>query len=122
MQRLRWRRYEIESYLVHPDALARFVEAVVGVAAAAPHVENMLAYWRGAFPPDVVMNPLADHPYLLEAKAHTRLVAPLLDAAGLHGLPYTRYHEIAALMLPEEIHPEVVEKLDAICRAFGVEP
>ena len=60
--------------------------------------------------------------YLIEAKARTRLVAPLLDAAGLHGLPYTRYHEIAALMLPEEIHPEVIEKLDAICRAFGVEP
>ena len=122
LQRLRWRRYEIESYLVHPDALARFVEAVVGVASAAPHVENMLAYWRGAFPPDVVMNPLADHEYLVEAKARTRLVAPLLEAAGLSRLPYTRYHEIAQVMLPEEIHPEVIEKLDSICRAFGVEP
>jgi hypothetical protein len=29
-QRLRWRRYEIESYLVHPYALARFVEQAVG--------------------------------------------------------------------------------------------
>ena len=29
---------------------------------------------------------------------------------------------IAELMDPKEIHPEVVEKLDAICRAFGVEP
>ena len=122
LQRLRWRRYEIESYLVHPDALARFVEAIVGIDAAAPQVQDMLSYWRGAFPPDVVKDPLADHEYLIEAKARTRLVAPLLEAAGLHGLPYTRYHEIAALMLPEEIHPEVVEKLDAICRAFGVEP
>ena len=122
LQRLRWRRYEIESYLVHLDALARFVEAVVGAASAAPHIENMLAYWRGAFPPDVVMNPLADHEYLMEAKARTRLIAPLLEAAGLPGLPYTRYHEIAALMRPDEIHLEVVEKLDAICRAFGVEP
>ena len=74
------------------------------------------------FPPDVVADPLADHEYLIEAKARTRLIAPLLEAAGLHGLPYTRYHEIAALMLPEEIHPEVTEKLDAICCAFGVEP
>ncbi len=122
LQRLRWRRYEIESYLVHPDALARFVEAVVGTDSAAVHVEDMLACWRGAFPPDVVKAPLADHEYLIEAKARTRLIPPLLEAAGLHGLPYTRYHEIAALMLPEEIHPEVVEKLDAICRAFGVEP
>ncbi len=122
LQWLRWRRYEIESYLIHPDTLTRFVEAVVGVSSAAPHVEEMLAYWRRAFPPAVVEDPLGDHEYLVEAKARTRLLPPLLDAAGLYGLPYTRYHEIAALMLPEEIHPEVVEKLDAICRAFGVEP
>jgi len=36
----------------------------------------------------------------------------------LPGLPYTRYHEIAALMKPEEVHPEVREKLDAIVSAF----
>ena len=122
LQRLRWRRYEIESYLVHPDALARFVEAVVETDSAAAHVEGMLSYWRNAFPPAVVKDPIADHAYLVEAKARTMLVAPLLEAAGLHGVPYTRYHEIAERMRPEEIHPEIVEKLDAICRAFGVEP
>ena len=122
LQRLRWKRYEIESYLVHPDALARFVEAVVGAEAAAPHVKDMLAHWRDKFPPAVVREPLGDHEYLNVTKARTQLVHPLLEAAGLHGLPYTRYHEIAQGMLPEEIHPEVIEKLDAICRAFGVEP
>ena len=122
LQRLRWRRYEIESYLLHPDALARFIEAVVGTDSAAAHVEDMLACWRDKFPPAVVRDPLNDDDYLVDAKARTRLIPPLLDAAGLYGLPYTRYHEIAALMRPEEIHPEVVEKLDAICRAFGVEP
>ena len=122
LQRLRWKRYEIESYLVHPDALARFVEAVVGAEAAAPHVEDLLAHWRDKFPPAVVREPLGDNEYLNVTKARTRLIRPLLEAAGLHGLPYTRYHEIAQGMLPEEIHPEVIEKLDAICRAFGVEP
>ena len=122
LQRFRWRRYEIESYLIHPDALARFVESEVGAGMAPTHVEDMLAYWQGAFPPDVVKSPLADHRYLIEAKARTHLLPPLLSAAGLHGVPYTRYHEMAALMLPGEIHPEVIEKLDAICRAFGVEP
>ena len=121
LQRLRWRRYEIESYLVHPDALARFVETEVGGPAAA-HVEDLLAHWHGALPPDVVADPLRDHEYLVEAKARLRLLPPLLEAAGLHGLPYTRHHEIAALMRPAEIHPEVTEKLDAICRAFGVTP
>ena len=122
LQRLRWKRYEIESYLVHPDVLAAFVKEEVGANAAQPHIEDMLAYWRDEFPPAVVREPLGDHEYLNVTKARTRLLPPLLEAAGLHGLPYTRYHEIAALMLPEEIHPEVVEKLDAICRAFGVDP
>ena len=121
LQRLRWRRYEIESYLLHPDALARFVGKQVG-AAAGPHVEDMLAWWRDEFPPAVVRAPLGDHAFLDETKARERLLPPLLEAAGLHGLPYTRYHEIAAAMRPDEIHPEVTEKLNAICRAFGVAP
>lgn len=121
LQRLRWRRYEIESYLLHPDSLSRFVETVVG-GAAGPHIEEMLAYWRENFPPAIERRPLGDHAYLNAAKARKVLLPPLLDAAGIHGFPYTRYHEIAQTMRPEEIHPEVAEKLDAICRAFGVDP
>ena len=122
LQRLRWRRYEIESYLVHPDVLARFVETEVGVPTAAVNIEAMHTYWQGEFPPALVKAPLADHVFLNTTKARTDILPPLLEAAGVHGLPYTRYHEIAALMLPAEIHPEVAEKLDAICQAFGVQP
>ena len=122
LQRLRWRRYEIESYLVHPDALARFVEVQVGMDNAAAHVDDLRAYWRDEFPPALAQDPLSDHPFLNRAKARTEILSPLLEAAGLNGLPYTRYHEIAALMRPAEIHPEVTEKLDAICHAFGVAP
>ena len=122
LQRLRWHRYEIESYLLHPEALARFVEAMVGAEAAGPHIEDMLAYWKGEFPPAVAREPLGDHEFLNTTKARTRLLPPLLEAAGISGLPYTRYHEIAQRMLPEELAPEIGEKLDAICRAFGVEP
>ena len=121
LQRLRWRRYEIESYLVHSAALANFVKAVVGVDYM-PHVDDMLDYMQRKFPPDVFNDPLGDHEFLNVTKARTRLLPPLLEAAGIFNLPYTRYEEIAAGMLREEIHPEVVEKLDAICRAFGVEP
>ena len=31
----------------------------------------------------------------------------------------TEFHEIAAVMKPEEVHPEVIEKLEALCKAFG---
>ena len=82
----------------------------------------MRTYWHGEFPPALVKDPLADHVFLNTTKARRDILPPLLEAAGVHGLPYTRYHEIAALMLPAEIHPEVTEKLDAICRAFGVQP
>ena len=122
LQRIRWRRYEIESYLLHPDALARFVAGHFGAATTKAHVDDMLAYWRDQLPPAVTRDPLGTHQYLNVTKARTELLEPLLEAAGIHGLPYTRYHEIAALMLPEEIHPEVMQKLDVICRAFGVEP
>src|SRR5437667_242055 len=43
-QRLRWRRYEIESYLLHPEALARFVTQTVGAAAAPPHLADLRRY------------------------------------------------------------------------------
>ncbi len=55
-------------------------------------------------------------------KARRDILPPILDAAGLHNFPYTRYAEIAEVMWPDEIHPEVKEKLDGICRAFGQEP
>ena len=66
----------------------------------------------------VLRDPLGDHAFLNATKARTELLPPALTAAGLPGLPYTRYHDIAALMKPEEVHPEVVETLDAIMRAF----
>jgi hypothetical protein len=119
-QRLRWRRYEIESYLLHPDALDRFVTQTVGAAAAPPHLADLRRYLEENFPPAVLRGPLGDHAFLNATKARTQILPPALTAAGLPGLPYTRYHEIAAVMTPAEIHPEVVEKLDGIMRAFGL--
>ena len=120
MQRLRWRRCEIESYLFDPDAIARFVELEVG-GAAGPAVAALRDKWHDAVPPALSRNPHSDD-RLATTSARRSLLPPLLAAAGIHDLPHTRYFEIAALMPPEEIHPEVVEKLDDICRAFGVEP
>jgi predicted ATPase len=120
LQRLRWRRYEVESYLVHPAALERFVIQQVGESAAPSHVEAMNKYLNDNYPPAIIKEPLAEHNYLNSTKARTNLLPPILDAAGLQGFPYTRYNEIAAVMLPEEIHPEIKEKLDAICKAFNI--
>ncbi|MCY4613069.1 MAG: AAA family ATPase [Nitrospira sp.] len=123
LQRLRWNRYEIESYLVHPKALERFIEKEIGAGDfSAEARKDMLAYLEETFTPAFLQGPLKPYPlvdaYLQQRKARTEVIPPILDAAGLHGFPYTRFNEIAAAMLPEEIHPEVKEKLDAIQQAF----
>lgn len=119
LQRLRWRRYEIESYLFHPAALARYVEYIVGAGAAAPHLEDLQKHLAETQPPAFIKDPLGDHAFLTGTKARTELIPPALAAAGLPDVSYTRYHEIAALMEVDEIHPEVREKLDLIVKAFG---
>jgi hypothetical protein len=125
LQRMRWRRYEVESYLVHASVLRRFVEGQVGPGAAAEAgrgLEEGLRRLLGAAADDFLREPLAPPPlvegYLVTTKARTAILPPLLDAAGLPAFPYQRYHEIAVVMTPEEIHPEVREKLDGILRAF----
>jgi hypothetical protein len=120
LQRVRWKRYEIESYLVHPVALKRFVENQVGKDAAEPHLADLGKYFQANFPPPFIENPLSDPAFLISTKARVDLIPPALEAAGLLNIPYTKFNEIAAVMLPEEIHPEIREKLDAICRAFNL--
>lgn len=122
-QRVRWRRYEIESYLIHPAALERFVEQQIGPGKHSEQARaDLRAHLEKIFRNGFLQDPTAEDPlieaYLEQRKARTEVLPPILNAAGLPGFPYTRYHEIAALMLPEEIHPEVREKLDAIVKAF----
>ena len=120
LQRLRWKRYEIESYLLHPEALERFVELQAGIEAAQPHIEDLKRHFEENYPPAFLKDPFADTPYLKNTKARTDLLPPALDAAGILSFPYTRFYEIARAMKPEEIHPEVIEKLDKIMEAFGL--
>jgi predicted ATPase len=116
LQRLRWRRYEIESYLFHPQALARYVKKVSG---SDENVAAMQRYISENHLPGFLGNLFSDPDYIKRTKARTDLIPPVLKAAGVQ-LPYTRYAEIAGLMQPDEVHPEVWEKLDGLCAAFGV--
>ncbi len=126
LQRQRWLRYEAESYLLHPIALERFVEQMVGAEAADLAKSDLRGYFEAQFgkelTADFYANPLSPKPliekYLQQTKARTDVLPPALNAAGILALPHTRYHEIAALMQPDEIHPEVIEKLNAIQQAL----
>ncbi len=116
LQRLRWKRYEIESYLLHPSTIQRYVLHVTG---SEENAAAAMRYMEENHPPAFLQNPLSDPDYVKATKARTQLIPPILAAAGID-IPYTRWSEIAAQMLPEEVHPEVREKLDGICKAFGV--
>ena len=68
---------------------------------------------REYLPGRVVDDP-AQHDGLKNTKARTDILPPILDKAGLLDFHYSHYAEIAMVMKPEEIHPEIIEKLDAI--------
>ncbi len=120
LQRRRWNRYESESYLVHPQAMRRFVEHMLGgPEVAASNILALEEHFRANYPPAFLSDPLGDHPFLTGVKARTDLIPRALDAAGVHGVPYTEYHQIAGLMTPEEIHHDVQDMFDSLCTAFG---
>ena len=118
--KLCWRRYEIENYLVHPATLARFISETVGPNAAFGDIDAMREEMRKHLPGSVVDDPLKDDDVLIGTKMRKSILPGILNVAGLLNFKYTRYAEIAAVMLPDEIHPEITEKLDAIANHFNL--
>lgn len=125
MQRLRWRRYEVESYLIHPDALQRFVEKRFGGSvAAAEATRALLGELAKELQPAFVKDPM--HPerlvesYFKAEPVSKRLLPALLQAAGLNNMLKREFFEIAAQFKPDEVHPEIIERLKQIKQAFGV--
>ena len=114
--RLRWRQTEIENYLLYPVALERFVQRERGRDVA----EHVQKYMKRILPPVLFETP-SDAGDIVAATKGSHVLSRILQEAGLPPKK-TEYSRIAAQMLPEEVHPEVREKLDAIADHFGIEP
>ena len=112
---IRWKRYEIENYLVHPGALHRFIEQWAGPLVAEIAIKQL----EQILPPAIMKDPLADHNYL-EAAPASKSILPDVFAAAALAFPKQDYYQIVEIMAPEEIHPEVTEKLNLIADALGV--
>jgi hypothetical protein len=110
---LRWKRYESENYLVHAEALVRFVEQTQAPLFGLASAESGRKYLEDQLPPAVYRNPLADHDYLDVTPASKTLLPGFFEAAGV-SLSKNEYYQVAAQMTPEEIAPEVKRKLDQI--------
>ena len=102
---LQWRRYEIENYLLHPEAIKRFVRGPVQTTL------TVQREFHRQVPEDIDL--FGDIPALVRLKASNELLVPMLERVGRR-TEKTDLHQLAAVMKPEEIHPEVVEKLDRI--------
>ncbi len=127
MQRLRWRYYEIESYLLAPPAWKRFLEAQLGpgqasIAAVAAALTELDGLFEASFRENY-LHPSQLQEIALQEKAVSKTLIPaMLQAAGLHNFPKNRLFELARHFQPEEVHPEVAEKLLRLKQAFGVMP
>jgi hypothetical protein len=124
MQRLRWRYYEIESYLLHPAALARFLESALGTGA--PGIQAAIEHLRNTLGDSFIASPYElselQLTYLQSKAVSKELIPGLLQDAGLNQYPKSRFFEIAQVFKPEEVHPEVRYKLAQLKAAFGVGP
>lgn len=127
MQRLRWRYYEVESYLLHPAAWQRFIESQVGPGAASEAaVAAAFAEMDRVFEAAFRTRPLSPSPLeerVLKTEPVSKTVIPaMLQAAGLNQFGKSRYFEIAQCFRPDEVHPEVREKIALLKFAFGAGP
>ncbi len=116
---LRWRRYEAENYLVHPDMLARFVRGAKPDLFTYASVQKGLEYLQRQLPPSVYEDPLGNHEYLTVTPASKTLLPGFFEAANLP-LTKNEYYQIASQMSPEDIPSEVREKLDSIYETLGL--
>ena len=105
---LRWQRYEAESYLLHPDALKRYLDAKARLFS-----EPAMDYLREQMPPAFFTDPLAISDYLKATPASKTLLPECLQRAGI-GLSKNQYFLIAEQMEPGELPAEMTEKLDAL--------
>ncbi len=111
----RWRRYEAESYLLHPASLERFV----GSRAEPLFQQAAKELLEEQLPPAVLRDPLAEHDIYEALRASKTLLPKFFEAAGL-SVPKRDYYLIAEQMRREELAPEVEEKLNLIAKRLGI--
>ena len=108
LKRCYWERYEIESYLINPRVIVRYAKKYLAQSWAT-RVED---YMKRNLPPALYEDPFELSDYLRGTKAKS-VLAHIFETGGMN-VDDVSYDQIAAEMSKEEIHPEVVEKLDAI--------
>ncbi len=111
----RWKRYEVENYLLHPEALVRFITNRVGPLFATEAEK----YLTDNLPPVAYRDPLADDDYLISTPASKTLLTGFFKVASMK-IKKAEFYLVAEQMRAEEIHPEVKTILDGIAETLGI--
>ncbi|MCY3673671.1 MAG: AAA family ATPase [Paracoccaceae bacterium] len=104
-----WERYEIENYLIHPDAMIRYISQTYGkdkVKVVENHIKRIL-------PGDVLDDPLTDEIEFHDDNKGKNILARILKLSGIN-LPESKLYTIAEVMKTTEIHPDVTKMLNLI--------
>ena len=115
----RWKRYEIENYLLVPEALRRYIDGPRDLFSST-QAEAAMSYLRQQLPPATFPTPLDDNATVVTVRASKDVLPQAFSAAGLM-LEKEDYFLLAEKMLPEEIHPEVRTVLDSVEALFPSE-
>lgn len=111
----RWKRYEIENYLLHPESLVRFVRERTGPIFA----QSARNYLMDRLSPAAFRNPLSDDDYLISTPASKTLLPGLFSEVSID-IKKAEFYLIAEQMQREEIHHEVIDILDGIAETPGI--
>ena len=113
---LLWTRYEIESYLIHPQALLRFVREQDKTGKGAAKADEYMKEYYGS----LYKKPFENIHALTGTKGKT-ILADILGSAQVY-CAEEGYYRIARVMKESEIHPEVRSVLDAVADTLGSRP
>lgn len=111
--RMYWRRYEIENYLLHPKAILRLMDKRGADDLRTRATRHMREQW----PPVLRDDPLADS--LLDNSKGKDVISKLMIDVGVAWNDKDCV-DIAEEMKPDEVHPEVREKLDRLAEELDV--
>jgi len=114
----RWNRYEIENYLLIPNAIRRYIAREQADLFSMKMADDAIAYLKTQLPPQTFENPLVDNATVVAVRASKDVLPQMFETID-GPLEKEDYFLIAEVMKPEEIHSEVVGVLDAIARLIA---
>ena len=111
---LKWKRYEIENYLLVPEAIRRFLSPDPQDMFTSHDANRAIEYLKTQLPPAVFSNPLSDETQaVVEVPASKKLLPQMFDRTE-RKLEKNDYYLIAEQMAENDIHGDIRSVLDAI--------